>query len=283
MSIKLLVSGGFGNQLFQYAAGRSLSIRLKTELVLDTRFYSYHSRQTARGFWLDDFPITGRIINYDDEFFRPHHVMRRVWRTLVSEQPKKRYYAPDIGYDPKFFTLEDGITISGCLQSYRYFNDYFDAFADELTFPPITEEWRSALPDCAADELIAVHVRRGDYLSLPGFSMSEPDRYYERAIDAAREGKSDKVVVFSDDLEWCRSRAYFKDAWFVQTPPGSPPYHDLWLMSECSKLIIANSSFSWWAAWRAAKRGAKVYAPRIWLHHRETSELDLAPPGWVIV
>lgn len=283
MSIKILVSGGFGNQLFQYAAARALSIRLKTELVLDTRFYASHSRQTARGFWLDDFPIAARIISYDDELISSHHPVRRLWRNLVSEKPRKRYRAPDIGFDPRFMSLQDGIVISGCLQSYRYFENYFDMFATELTFPAITDQWKSALPDGNAKGLIAVHVRRGDYLTLPGFSMVDADAYYDRAIAAARSSHSGQVVVFSDDLDWCRSRPYFKDAYFVKTPAGSPPYHDLWLMSECSTLVIANSSFSWWAAWRAAKRGAAVFAPRTWLHDRSTSDLELAPPGWVIV
>lgn len=281
MSIKLIASGGFGNQLFQYAAARALSLRLKTELVLDTRFYPPGSLHG--GFWLNDFPVAARIVSYKDRIIGAHHVARRLWRSLVSEPSQKRYRAPDIGYDPTFRSLEDGVIITGCLQSYRYFDDYFDAFAKELEFPPSAQRWKAGLPDGSAENVIAVHVRRGDYLAMPGFSMADPDEYYTRAIDTARKSPSDRLVIFSDDLAWCRSRPYFKDAWFVETPAGAPPYHDLWLMSECPALIIANSSFSWWAAWRASRRGATVYAPKIWLRDRSTSELDLAPPGWTII
>jgi hypothetical protein len=113
------------------------------------------------------------------------------------------------------------------------------------------------------DDLIAVHVRRANNLQLPDFHPVPPVEYFEEAIDEIGEGQ---LVVFSDDLDWCKKQNVFKDAFFtkgndpkvnVYDLTGPAPLSldsaalDLIFMAQCNKHIISNSSFGWWGAYLA--------------------------------
>jgi hypothetical protein len=94
----------------------------------------------------------------------------------------------------------------------------------------------------------AVHVRRGDYLSGVTRHRPSPIAYYEAALAEIRSADpGTQVVVFSDDIAWCRQTSVFKDAMFIE---GIPDWADLALMTQCEHHICAaNSTFSWWGAY----------------------------------
>lgn len=106
---------------------------------------------------------------------------------------------------------------------------------------------------------VAVHVRRGDYVNNPFYVDLFEDGYYERAMQEWRIPK-DEFMIFSDDISWCQKQEIFKDC---MVSAGMPEVEDLNLMASCTGHIIANSSFSWWAAY-LSPHGGKVVAPKKW-------------------
>jgi hypothetical protein len=92
----------------------------------------------------------------------------------------------------------------------------------------------------------SIHVRRGDYLDSPSWRTC-PVSYYEESVAAIRSSDpSTQLVVFSDDIEWCRKGLPFPDAIFVG---DNPDWLDLVLMAHCEHHVCANSTFSWWGAY----------------------------------
>lgn len=103
---------------------------------------------------------------------------------------------------------------------------------------------------------VAIHVRRGDYVKNDFYVDLMSTDYYQRAM---QEFQGEQFIVFSDDLNYCREQAVFKDCFFY---PGLSEIEDLTMISSCKGVIIANSSFSWWGAFLSDAK--KVVAPKAW-------------------
>lgn len=129
--------------------------------------------------------------------------------------------------------------------------------------------------DIGSLEKVSIHVRRGDYVNNPFYVDLFADGYYERAM-ALFPGKD--FIVFSDDIEWCRQQEIFKDCAFSV---GNDEVADLNLMASCQGNIIANSSFSWWAAYLNPSWNKRVVAPKQW--HPDGVERTVCPPEWTRV
>jgi hypothetical protein len=139
-------------------------------------------------------------------------------------------------------------------------------------------------------------VRRGDYLNQPDNHPTCPQSYYEKSLELF--DKESPVLVFSDDLEWCREN--FTDDRFL-IPTENPiynhtsdtnngrvksfiPYYDLCMMSMCVGGIIANSSMSWWGAWLIENPTQPIVAPSPWFgkNYSHFNMDDLIPDRWII-
>ena len=118
----------------------------------------------------------------------------------------------------------------------------------------------------------AVHVRRGDYLGLPEHHPACPLDYYEAALDAV---DATDLVVFSDDIEWCKKQSLFKNAMFGH---GSE-VEDLVTMFSCGRFVISNSTFSWWAAFLADQTPEHVAYPKRWYGPRVSADYTLMVDG----
>jgi FkbM family methyltransferase len=266
--------GGLGNQLFQYAAARALSLRLGTDLLLDV---SALQADPLRRFYLSSFKIGGRVVSSEE----------------IVAADLSRYDEPFYHYDEAFKTIQPGILLGGYFQSERYFEDYSEQIREDLepsaspsaTFEVCAARIRaSALP-------VSVHVRRGDMFANPqtsefhGFCGAD---YYNRALKVIRGvlAAAPDYFVFSDDraaaVELFGDREGFV---FVETDANCP-WEDLILMSLCRHHVLANSSFSWWAAWRNARPDKLVVAPRYWVAPktlRQINTADLYSEGTIII
>jgi len=127
--------------------------------------------------------------------------------------------------------------------------------------------------------LTSIHVRRGDYLKLEDYHTNlAKTNYYVAAI---RQFKYTQFVIFSDDIEWCKSNLQFiPDPIYME---GTNEVHQLFLMAKCTNNILANSSFSWWAAYFNSNKDKKVIAPKNWFGPLGPKEHDLYLPGWIII
>lgn len=245
MSIKLLASGGLGNQLAQYSAARALAIRRGTDLIIDTRFYPKASLGSAKGFWLTHFPICAKVVSYDNAHLSAHHPLRRLFRRALTERPSRRYLERSLRFDPAFLDLDDGATISGTFLCHSYFESDFDLFSKEVDLLESGRISRTEiLNEQPLSEYIGIHVRRGDYISPETsrmFDVVDRDSYYSNALSLIRDivGKRPLLVV-SDDLAWCRRLVAVQ----LDQPEGS---------SDGGTTLLAPANRALWAATKRRK------------------------------
>lgn len=287
------LEGGLGNQLFQYATGRALALRHGCELLLDTSTLQRRNRRvTPRQLELQRFGYIGRLVTPRESLLLPWLHRMAPFSHWLS--PWHTYVERGAAFNAAFESLPDHTYLVGYWQSFRYFSDIAEQLFTELE--PV-----DALSDASlvvAEELdstnsVALHVRRGDYVSLgsaASFHGALPPSYYEAALTRVNEHVGGRrVFVFSDDPEWCRMNLPLDDrATFVTHNAGPDAWQDLVLMSRCRHHVIANSSFSWWGAWLADQRWAAtqrlVIAPERWFNGQSVQNLgDRFPPHWEVL
>ncbi|GGD49148.1 hypothetical protein GRI62_07595 [Erythrobacter arachoides] len=267
-----------GNQLFQYAAGKSLAFNLGTELVIDARHFQAVT-EADKMFRLGEIGIPEKVKQLRPGLFKAHGLPLRAYRWLKRER-RRHYVEPRLGYFEDYQSLQDGAYLVGCFQSPKYFAGNEDRiFADTQI-----DEAFSKIEPRSPENAINVHVRRGDYLANPGYVLTDPLAYYREALAAARKALPHApLVVFSDDIPWCREQDLFAGAQFMEPIAGESPWADLVRMSRCAALVIANSSYSWWAGWFAMQRGAQVYCPRQWIKGLDSADLHIYPDAWTVI
>ena len=168
----------------------------------------------------------------------------------------------------------------GFFQSEKYFLHIADSIREDFTFKPeiINLSKQHAYQ---FDQAISLHIRRTDSVNSISHLLC-PIEYYEIAL--SKFSSDLPVLVFSDDIEWCKSQEFFKPSRFKIIEDFSiyRRFVDLYLMTQCSHHIIANSTFSWWGAWLSGSDN--VISPSRWLlesgNHANTSLEDLIPDRW---
>ncbi len=283
--IVMRIFGGLGNQMFQYAAGRALADRLGVELLLDLREFETY-RLHAYG--LDSLRVRARHASVSD--LRPWPEQRRRFARLVTKvglsSARDLYIEPAFTYDERWPHLGDGTHLNGYFQSERYFGQSRDRLREELIpVEPLAGENAKIASMASECESVAIHVRRGDYVSnaktLSLHGVCSP-AYYQRAIASLRERRRDvRFFVFSNDMDWSRENLHLgEDAVFVEGNEQAPQV-DIHLMSKCRHHVIANSSFSWWGAWLGRHQDQCVIAPTPWFDSPKLCDRDLLPERWV--
>ena len=168
-------------------------------------------------------------------------------------------------YNTESEFIKDGTVLYGYFQTEKYFLDIRDIILSQFKFKDEFE--KSALSYMKRikreeEQIVSIHVRRGDYVMFPNHHPTCSKEYYTKAIETMREHVPlCKFLVFSDDVEWCRNE--FKGEDFMICDLNSP-YTELCLMSLCDHHIIANSSFSWWGSWLNKSNSKKTVAPSRW-------------------
>lgn len=314
------VSGGLGNQLFQYAFARALEERTGDEVFLDLSTYGYEAAHN--GFELDRvFAVRYRPTREADIErlgTRPRGALSQLRRKYLTKHT--HHIDRVFRYDPRVFALDGDRYFEGWWQTEKYFASIAGTLRQELRFiadPGARNEELLADMTCAGNAangrtLVSVHVRRGDALKHPNTRVCT-EAYYRNAFGLAREhiaqgrggagsGLARKAdardarpyfLVFSDDPPWCRANLGLgeDESTFVDWNRGADSWRDMWLMSRCAAVhIIANSSFSWWAAWLDPAPDKLVLAPARWslaaprrfAYYRYTFG-DVVPENWVKV
>jgi hypothetical protein len=292
--IRLIPSGRLGNQLFQYVAVRAQAKRVGADLEIDPQFYAGGSASSSFGFWLDTLPIKARTIRYPASGpLSAHGIVKRGFRQIVQPLLWKKYVQAPWTFDSGFFAIGPRTIVSGFFQSLFYLLPRDDEILAEVDFAHAAPAQAIARArSIASDGFVSVHVRRGDAVWRRGESDTLPVwqddylSYVEAAMDLIR-GKSARptFLIFSDDIEWCkRTAAFGRDCEFLETNQfGDNPAIDLLLMSACRHHVLANSSYSWWAAWAAPADDGMCVVPRKWTQRDTTEALRLVSPGWIVL
>lgn len=279
------INGGLGNQMFQYAAGRALALRLDTELLLDTRIFD---GKTQFGFGLNHFAISARQALPAElpPERRRNRLRHLIWRGLKL---KPRLIREDgLSYNAGFESLDNGVYLKGYWQSQRYFAAVEAAIrADFRIVTPPTPINASMLAELAETPSISLHIRRGDYVIDPRTNATHGTctlDYFARAIDRIVATMTVKpvVIAFSDDPAWVRENLILPHEMRVMDHNDSDHnYEDLRLMSACRHHVIANSSFSWWGAWLNPSPDKIVVAPDRWFANPKLVNDDIWPDDWI--
>ncbi len=210
---------------------------------------------------------------------------------------KKTHYIDTVfRYTPEVLSDKSDRYLEGFWQTEKYFlpieKDIRRLFAFRPTLSEKSAAVQSALQAQEPASLSAsIHVRRGDFLHVKSFQVCT-ETYYNNAISYVLKNHSvSAFYVFSDDMDWCRKNLDFcgTKTIFVDWNIGADSWQDMALMSLCRCNIIANSSFSWWAAWLNDNSDKKVIAPSIWnLREKGYKDFyyrydfsDIVPKSWI--
>src|SRR3989339_922217 len=289
------LQGGIGNQMFQYALGRALSVKNNVPLGLDLTFLldrtpiPNFANFTFRNYDLDVFNIEAVIVSKKDIpfLYRKHNLgifMRYIdyfRRKLISTPGKEKM---NCSFDASILQLGSDAYLEGWWQSYKYFESIEDIIRKDFTFknklPLHIENLNEVIKK---ENSLCVHVRRGDYVGNFHHEVVGKD-YYDRGIERIKSLTNiDKIYVFSDDVKWCEGNMKFDlPTMFVgEEYAGTKAEGHMALMSACHNFIIPNSSFSWWGAWLADYKDKVVIVPKQWFVDASINSDDLIPSGWI--
>lgn len=252
--------GQLGNQMFQYATAMGVANKLNTSVTIPNH----------KDALVDHLGNTLRIELFDAFKINPY--IGYVNGIDIQE--------PHFEFNPNLFEMdrEREYCLIGFFQSEKYFKHIEDEVRNEFKFlDHIVEDCKGAVE--IFDNPVALHIRRGDFLINSGNHHNVSMEYYQEAL---KEFPDRQVVIFSDDPLWCHDEPTFADDRFLVSDADSP-YHDLYLMSQCSDFIIACSTFSWWGAWLANK--GTVIAPNKWFgpNNADKDTRDLYPEHWKVI
>ncbi|MYE36745.1 MAG: alpha-1,2-fucosyltransferase [Rhodobacteraceae bacterium] len=276
--------GGLGNQMFQYAAGRALCLRIGVNLGL----FDHNRKTDIIPNQLDQFNI--KVENNPKSLLPPSRssngILWMLWKLGLTKP--KVFRQGGLGYNPKFEEVTENTYLRGYWQSERFFHDYKDVIRSdfEFTSKPTGQNLEIHQEIQETESSISLHVRRGDYLNQKNKSIfsSCSREYYEQAVGLIAEQCqiTPKVYVFSDDPEWVTNHFKLPFGMRVMTHNSADQaIEDLRLMIACKHHIIANSSFSWWGAWLGKNPNKITVAPARWFANPKYSNPDIYCNGWI--
>ncbi|MCX6716962.1 MAG: alpha-1,2-fucosyltransferase [Candidatus Taylorbacteria bacterium] len=318
--IIIKLQGGLGNQMFQYAFGRALEMQKvrkgeQVQIKFDANYYlnkEFKNVDTPRYYLLDKFN-TKITFAKSEEIFALNPPLKKFLikakNKVFGAFCKKNPYL----FDPKEFEIKDNSYIFGYWQTEKYFKSIEKEIKAELTLKnSFNLDSQKVFNKIQSDEksekeTVSIHIRRTDYVNMKvnsEFFGTCSIEYYQKAVRelesrlklAGQEGKALELYIFSDDIKWAKENLKFtlsepgdRSASPALCPmtfvscPEIPDYEEMILMSKCKHNIIANSSFSWWAAWLNKNPEKIVIAPEKWLSNSKIKTPDVLPDTWIKV
>ena len=292
--IVMNLNGGLGNQLFQYALGRHLSITHNTPLGFDI---SSVEADPNRHYRLDSFNISGTVMaikktsagkrfnetSLINKFISDTNLLYRFFNqelTVIREN--------GFEFQANILKCPNNSFLEGYWQTEKYFKSIESIIRADLTLVnPLTPNLANLEDEITKSTSISIHVRRGDYASNPvttAYHGLYAIDWYQMAIKEMEKslGRQVHFFVFSDDYDWVKTNLKLDmPCTFIKPSPDGMEAQDLYLMSRCKHNITANSSYSWWAAWLNPNPNKKVIAPAKWFMGADSNTIDLIPPEWI--
>ena len=255
------IAGRLGNQMFIIAAAHSLAVDNNDQAVFPKSI------------------ICATPLTESETKLHRNTILRNVQYTndlsfienLYVEPPNHGY--AKIDYKPNSY-------LRGYFQSEKYFKHNREHILELFSPQKQIEGHISKKYETIIDnkDCVSVHIRRGDYLEFSEFHAVLGKEYYDKAMDRYHGAN---FVFFSDDIEWCKQTFKGKNFTFIEKQPD---VIDMLLMSKICHNIIANSSFSWWAAWLNENKDKRVVCPSTWFgpknQHLDVAKKDLIPEEW---
>ena len=275
--IIVTLMGGMGNQMFQYALGRSLSIKYNTELKIDLSFLN--RRDMGSGFVYRDYDLDLFRVSEDFNVNPTGNVMR-------ADEPYFHYSEDMINAISQILPMTN-LQLNGYWQTPKYFNDIENIIRLDFQFKDKVENSE----DSSIREMynlikntnsVMINVRRADYLNSNFHGVMGND-FIMNGVDIIKSKvESPHFFIFSDDIEWCKENIKLDNMTLVDhNYKGHKFGYYLQLMSTCKHFIIPNSTFAWWAAWLNNSLDKIVIAPKQWFTDNNINTNDIIPSDWI--
>ena len=286
--IRIVMLGRTGNNLFQYALGRVLAEKHGVPLVLDASWFNAEGWSQVNCLKCFPGPAAGTV-----RVVRRCSLGARALRNGIGKHyweyrgvPILRENERDHAFDRRLLEAPDECMLFGYFQTPLYFQGFETTLRAELATSNLGLE---AGCEGLAERLrspgsVAVHVRRTDYVGNADLDVCDTE-YYRMAMNRMRDTVgAAHFFVFSDDPAWCQRFATELDVEVVSHRQAQSPLTDMHLMSLARHHIIANSSYSWWAAWLGEKPDQQVLMPGRWYAGGINAPIDEKRcAGWAIV
>ena len=297
--IIIKLQGGLGNQLFQYAFGRALSLEYKRGFALNILWYKKNKN------WKYFLPLS--IFNFNinkkgppASFLKYTNLINKHNRLLRKPLDKISKYFPFWKFLPNYinenkFNILDIprnniLYFDGYWQNLEYFEKYEDIIRKEFTLKnKLNDGNEKYLKKIVSSNSISIHIRRGLYISdqdllnlYPRCSLT----YYCNAISYIGEIiKHPGFFVFSNEIEWAKRNLKINYPMIFIDNEG-PDFEHLFLMSQCKHNIIANSTFSWWGAWLNNNPSKIIIVPEKWVNDSKQNRIymqNIIPQSWITI
>ena len=282
------LKGGFGNQLFQYAAGLSLASYHNVAVKVDISALAKPDEQinTIRNFDLKSICLPPEIATQQeiDDLINSNLFAKAIEKILPSYK-RKIYKEASFNFDPNFYNAGSHLYLKGYRQSERYFKKIKEKVQQQFVLQPqLTLHFKEKAKELQSTTSVAVHIRMGDYndKQVMDYHGILSEDYYQSAFQHINARiKNATFYIFTDDVKWVKENMEMPpSAEFVSGSITQNHYEDFYLMSKCRHQVIANSSFSWWAAWLNPNPQKIVIAPKKWFNNPSLDTTDLIPGEW---
>ncbi len=295
------INGGLGNQLFQYAVARAISIKLNRKLLLDDSWYrDIHSLDdqsdpnatTIRDFLLNYFNIQSHVISKIHLKWIKGLEIRSKYSNFFKfllDGPLNNLSFEKIDNNNFSLTVIEespNVYLTGYWQNNDIIEEYKNLISNELLLKyPLSTKNEIYFKSITSTNSVAIHFRRGDYISKPNtrkVHASCSKNYYYNSIEYLQKKNNDlHYFIFSDDITWAKDNLTFNNnTTFIDNE--EPAYEHLYLMSQCKHQITANSTFSWWAAWLNRNKDKIIITPKYWYYDKHLNNTVIRiPKEWI--
>jgi hypothetical protein len=275
--------GGLGNQMFQYAFYRALAQTFRDVKADVTGYKNYPLHNGLELENIFDISLNKAAPFYVKLYDTANRdwYLRKMRRMLGLKQAYKEEQKP-FQFDAKIFSYAGPALYWGYWQNEDYFTSIEQQIRKAFRFKkPLDQRNTVLLTSIQKSSSVSIHIRRGDYLKDPILGGLCTIDYYQAAIALiGSKVNNPDFFIFSDDMDWCRTNITTTyPTTFISGNEGANSYIDMQLMSNCKHNIIANSSFSWWAAWLNNNPGKMVIGPKKWINSDEPNQL--LPAAWI--
>jgi len=277
MPIVVQISSGLGNQMFQYASAYAIARENGQKLWLDPAF-----EIDFRHYQLDNFYIECRkkLLPFKIQYkmVKNHHVVQVIrWLRKKRLKHYELYREREqFAYDSGLLKNKKNVYLEGYWQSWKYFDKYKKEIKQQFIFKKelsaVACEWLEKVIGC---ESVAVHVRRTDYITTLNNACVLPEFYFQAIAMLVREKPNLVFFIFSDDKEYVERTFDKISCFFVNNCSDIEEFE---IMRACKHHVIANSTFSWWAAYLGSDSDGVVIAPKMGRWNR-----DFYLPEWMVL
>ena len=268
----VILSGGLGNQMFQYAFALALRNR-GYHVKMDASLYNY--AQMHNGYELE------RVFGIDEKIVCKEGI-HLLWLRFLMKGYLPLFASKDKACFSQQVLCSPQKYMFGYWQSECYFYDIEQDIRNLFSFKNIDRRNDVLGREMNNCNSVSIHIRRGDYESH-GMTILEAEYYRKAIVMIKKKINSPVFYVFTDDTSVAKSilDSIEKQYQVIDFNRGQDSYKDMFLMSQCRHHIVANSSFSWWGAWLSQYPSKIVIAPSVW--NNKNKMFHPQPASWVLI